>query len=112
IRFVGGSVISTLTAPALVFPQNNARSVPPTVLLQWSAVSGAASYRVQLSYGSDFATKITDQSNVTATTFTARSLASYRRVYWRVAAIGSSGTAGPWSQTWNFRTGSFSLSGG
>ena len=44
--------------PNLVYPPNNAVGIVPTVTLDWSDAPGAATYRMQLSADSTFATTI------------------------------------------------------
>ena len=71
--------------------------------LSWSASSDAATYNVQLSTASDFATTVLDQSGVTATTVQAGVLSENTPYYWRVQAVNVAGSSS-WSTTWSFTT--------
>jgi len=91
-----------LTAPTLVSPSNGAPNVPRTVTLTWSAVSGATSYRVQVSTSSGFGTLVSDQT-VTGTSAVVAGLGSRVTYFWRVNATDGTSTS-PWSTVWSFRT--------
>ncbi|MDX6206708.1 MAG: large repetitive protein, partial [Frankiales bacterium] len=69
-------------------------------VFRWSPVPGAAKYRFQISPTSDFATKTYDvdttQSTATPTTDQPPSSAG-SPLYWRVTAISTKGTTGPWA---------------
>ncbi|MCX6162122.1 MAG: YCF48-related protein [Ignavibacteriae bacterium] len=102
-RFTTISAIPT--APVLTAPANNSTGVSLTPAISWSAVTGAASYRLQVSTDSLFATTQFDTSGVTGTTVTVpvNKLTGLTKYYWRVNATNVSGT-GPYSAVWNFRT--------
>lgn len=97
--------IPTPVAPTLLLPVNGATNVSLTPLLDWNNVSGAVSYRVQVSADSLFVTTAYDTSGVTASQLTVPSgkLAQSTKYYWRVNATNAGGT-GPWSGVWNFTT--------
>ena len=87
-------------APALISPANGA-SVTLPVTFDWSDVSAAASYRIQIDDSSAFsAPRVVDQT-VTASQLTVTSLAA-RQHWWRVLGINSAGTAGVWSSVRSF----------
>ncbi len=96
--------ISPPGVPTLILPANGATGVanPPT--FQWSAVTGATGYQLQVSTSSGFGTTVIDQSGITATSYTSTSsLASGTQYYWRLRATNASGM-GDWSSTWSFTT--------
>jgi hypothetical protein len=100
--YTGGSAPS---APTLVSPSNGATGVSLTPTLQWNAVSGASSYRVQVDDNSDFSSVVVDASGLTGTSYSVPSgkLNYNTKYYWRVNASNSYGTSG-WSSVWNFTT--------
>ncbi len=91
-----------LVAPQLVSPADGAEQVTLTPALEWSAVNGAESYRVQLATDSNFTMLVMDTS-VTAQMVQVDSLMYDTPYYWRVQAENYTG-AGYWSETWMFRT--------
>ena len=93
----------TLSAPELWWPGNGATGVVIDPSLTWSAVSGAATYSVQASTSSSFATTIINQGGIAETSFDANGLLNNTAYYWRVRAANATGT-GSWSSTGNFTT--------
>jgi len=90
-----------LTAPTLLSPPNGGTaSRSPT--LTWSAVTGATSYRVQVSTSSSFGTTAYDQS-VPGTSTAVTGLAGKTTYFWRVNATDGTSTS-DWSTVWSFRT--------
>jgi hypothetical protein len=74
----------------------------------WFKVTGATSYRVQISTSPTFATSIVDSTSSafggTVTMHTVQTpLPANTMIYWRVNATNSWGT-GPWSTAWSFKT--------
>ena len=100
INTTGAPPPSTPSAPTLVSPVNAATVTLP-VTLDWSDVTAAASYQIQIDDSSSFsAPRVVDQT-VTASQFTIASLAA--RQHWRrVRGINSAGTAGAWSSVRSF----------
>jgi hypothetical protein len=90
----------TPSAPALVSPANQATVALP-VTLDWSDVSAAVSYRIQVDDSSTFSAPRVVEQTVTASQFTATSLAA-RQHWWRVRGVNSAGTAGAWSSVRSF----------
>jgi len=85
-------------APANPSPANGATGASTTLLLTWSAVSGAASYDVYFGTNPNppFA------ANRTGTSYSAPPLAGETTYYWRVVAKNVSGSTS--SPTWSFTT--------
>jgi hypothetical protein len=79
--------------PALSSPAADTVGVPLSGNLAWTASAGAATYRVQLSTDSTFATALVNDSTLTATTRAFASLANSTTYYWRVNAKGAGGTS-------------------
>jgi hypothetical protein len=92
----------TLTAPSLLSPAADARFAPGTTInFDWSDVSGAATYTIQVSTSSTFSTTVLNQT-VTPSQYSTSTLPT-ADLYWRVRANDASGKAGPWSSTRQFR---------
>jgi uncharacterized protein (TIGR02145 family) len=94
---------SSLSAPSLYSPLNNATNQNFSIKLIWTTVSGAATYDVQVSTKSTFDT-ITVQDSSLTDAFKQINMSSYNTTYyWRVR---SRNTAGPsaWSAVWKFTT--------
>lgn len=92
---------TTLAAPSQVSPGADSRFPPGTnVTFDWSDVSGAATYTIQISDQSSFSPLIVNQ-NVTASQFSTSTLPA-KTMWWRVRANDASGKAGAWSSTRRF----------
>jgi len=91
---------ATPAAPTLLSPAQDATPAQP-VAFDWSDVSGAASYRIQIDDSSTFTSPLVVDQTVTASQFTAPALAA-RQHWWRVRASNSAGTAGPFSAVRRF----------
>ncbi len=93
-RFSFTTIVAAPTAPVLNTPANNATGVSvSTDTLKWAAVTGAATYRVQLSTDSTFATTLVNDSTVTTTLRAGGALANNTVYYWRVNAKNAGGTS-------------------
>lgn len=91
------------TAPVLTSPTNGATGQATALNLTWGTVAGAASYAVQLSTSSAFASTVFNQTGLTAATYRATGLANSTTYYWK--ANERNGTANSaWSSVWNFTT--------
>jgi photosystem II stability/assembly factor-like uncharacterized protein len=97
------TVPPTPVAPTLASPAANASAVAITGSLSWNASAGAATYRVQLSTDSLFATTILNDSTVTATSRATPTLANNTAYFWRVNAKNAGGTS-PYSEIRKFTT--------
>jgi FG-GAP-like repeat len=90
----------TPTAPSLISPANASTPDQP-VTLDWADVNAATRYRVQIDDSSSFATPLVVDQTVTASQFTAPTLA-VREHFWRVRGINSAGVSGPFSAVRRF----------
>jgi hypothetical protein len=91
----------TLPAPSLVSPATDARFNPgASITFDWTDVSGAASYTIQIDDSDTFASPLVN-SNTTASQFTTNTLPT-TRMWWRVRANSASGTPGSWSAARRF----------
>jgi CSLREA domain-containing protein len=89
--------VSNLPLPVLLTPANNATVGDHTPTFTWRAVTGAVSYRIQLSLDPTF-TVVLENTAITSLSYTAvgpRLIGD--RVYWRVAAIDGAAVEGAFS---------------
>ncbi|MDX6537005.1 MAG: hypothetical protein QOD37_1346, partial [Gaiellales bacterium] len=70
------------------------------IAFDWSDVSGAASYTIQIGDSSAFTTLVRSDS-VTASSYSTGGLAATTQ-FWRVRGVNSAGTPGPWSAVRSF----------
>jgi hypothetical protein len=90
-------------APVPSSPSNSAVNQPLNPSLAWSQVSGATSYRVQVSTDVNFAGATVDDSLVPSNSKNVGPLSGGTTYYWRVNAQNSGGASG-WSEIWCFTT--------
>jgi hypothetical protein len=92
-------------SPQLVLPQNNSTTNNPEQLLQWSGLSEAVSYRIQLSTDANFITALAIDTTLGSTSLSLSSGVINTSVYyyWRVIAEYANSTFSPWSAVWRFR---------
>ncbi len=100
LNSTGTAPPTTPSAPSLVSPAQNATPAQP-VTLDWTDVSGATSYRIQIDDSSSFSTPLVLDRTQAASLLTAPTLAT-RQHWWRVRGINSAGTAGAWSSVRRF----------
>jgi hypothetical protein len=92
---------STLPAPSLLSPAADARFSPGTsITFDWTDVSGAASYTIQIDDSDTFSSPLVNQ-NTTVSQFTTNTLPTIR-MWFRVRANSASGTPGSWSSARRF----------
>ena len=88
---------SPLPAPSLVSPGNDARFSPgQNITFDWSDVSGAASYTIQIDDHDSFPSPWIVNQTVTGSTYASSTLPT-RTMWWRVRANDTSGNPGNWS---------------
>jgi hypothetical protein len=86
-----------LPAPSLVSPANDARFSPgQNITFDWSDVSGAANYTIQIDDHDSFPSPWLVNQTVTSSTFSISTLPT-RTMWWRVRANNSAGSPGNWS---------------
>jgi hypothetical protein len=85
---------SAPNAPALVFPANGATGQAVNLALLWNRITGATSYRVQVSTEATFTSGlIVDDPAVIDTTKPLSALTAGAKYYWRVNASSAGGTS-------------------
>jgi hypothetical protein len=90
----------TPAAPTLVAPAANATPAQP-VGFDWNDVANAASYEIQIDNSSTISAPFVASGTMTASQTTIGSLPA-QQLWWRVRALNSAGTAGPFSSTRSF----------
>jgi len=92
--------------PTLTSPANGATGLNQTPRLAWSSSSGAVNYSIQISTVSTFATTVINQGGITTTYFDVPGgkIGWNTRYYWRVNAVGASGSTSAWSASRYFNT--------
>jgi hypothetical protein len=99
------TIVPVPSAPLLLSPIDNSIDIPLTPSLEWSLVSFASSYRIQVSSDSTFTTA---EFDTTGTAFPQLvvppgKLTGLTKYFWRINASNINGTS-LWSAVWNFRT--------
>ncbi len=97
------TTIAIPAAPVTSAPSAGAIDQRTSLTLSWGSTAGAASYAVQLSTVSTFATTVVSQSALTVTSRVTTGLAYNTGYYWRANATNAGGTS-PWSDTAAFTT--------
>jgi hypothetical protein len=93
---------SGLSAPSLVSPASDARFAPgQSIRFDWSDVSGAATYTIQIDDADTFPSPLIVNQQVTVSQFTTSTLPT-KRMWWRVRANDASGNPGSWSAVRRF----------
>jgi hypothetical protein len=91
-----------LPAPSLLSPAADARFAPGTnITFDWSDVSGAASYAIQIDDSSSFPSPLIVEQTVTVSQFSTSTLPT-KTMWFRVRAISASGNPGTWSAVRRF----------
>jgi hypothetical protein len=99
---VNPAAAGALPAPTLLSPAADARFAPgQAITFDWSDVSGAASYTIQIDDSNTFAAPLTVNQNVTASQFSTSTL-PVTTMWWRARANGASGAPGSWSSARRF----------
>jgi YVTN family beta-propeller protein len=100
------TVIDGTTIPGIVTlssPTNGSLIQTIPLTLSWGSVAEAASYAIQVSTTSNFASIMSNQNGLTSTSMVINSPPANNLYYWEVNATNASGTA-PWSGVWSFQT--------
>ncbi|MDZ7288582.1 MAG: family 10 glycosylhydrolase [candidate division KSB1 bacterium] len=98
-------LVSPPATPLLASPANGALDQPASVTLRWYYPSNAASYQVQVSPDSTFATQLAvNESGIVDTFKVVAGLEGQQTYYWRVKASNAGGTSA-FSNAYRFTTG-------
>lgn len=91
----------TPAAPSLQSPANGATGVAQPITLDWSTVTNAVTYEVQVDDSSTISSPYVANPTVTASEVTLSGLPA-RQLWWRVRARNGAGVAGPFSSVRSF----------
>ncbi len=98
------TTIGTITAaplpPAPLTPADAATLTQGRVGFTWEGVSGASSYRIQVSRDSDFTATVIDTDTVSAS-YTASTALASNTYFWRVKATDAFDNSSEWSPVWS-----------
>jgi hypothetical protein len=99
------TIIAAPPAPVLISPLNGATNVSLTPTMDWTDVSGATAYQLQISTSSSFSSFVLNVEVPQVSQYTVPSgvLQGYTLYYWRVASKNSGGQ-GAFSSSWSFTT--------
>lgn len=92
-----------LFAPELVSPDDEAIIEEDEIILDWTAVDDAESYKIQVADNHLFQDPLVDISEIEITEYLLRDLEPNQSYHWRVRAE-ASGITGPWSDSRSFTT--------
>lgn|GEM_PF-6115189 len=92
-----------LNSPRFMNPSDTSVGIPKSLGLIWNSVSGATSYRIQVSADSTFASVLLDSTTVSGNAVVSN-LDIGNRYFWRVRAFNAT-EIGPWSAGWSFTVG-------
>ncbi len=90
-------------APVLISPLNNATNLPLANTLVWEQIQNSTGYNLEVSLNPYFTQLVTNQDNLTNTSFEISGLNYSTSYYWRVRAYNEGG-ASPWSAVFSFTT--------
>ena len=100
----GITLCSKLTGPSLLSPKNKATNVSTTPTLDWSDVSGATQYEVQVATDSGFSNIVASNNTLTTSQWlVSPDLGSGTTHFWRARGLTPCGS-GPFSKTSSFKT--------
>lgn len=106
LNSTGAAPPQTPSAPTLLSPAQDATPAQP-VAFDWTDVTAATTYRIQVDDSSNFSAPLVVDRVVTPSQFTASTLNAGLRHWWRVRGINSAGSAGAWSSVGRFTPGAF-----
>jgi subtilisin family serine protease len=98
------SFTTLLSAPSLISPSNTASNVSRTPALNWTAVTGATGYDIQLSTSSNFTSGVFNFTSNTNSITISTVLNAKTTYYWRVRAVKTGIATSAWSGSRRFST--------
>ena len=90
------------SAPTLLSPSNGSITNDNTPTFDWSDVSGASVYELEVDNSSSFNSPEIDQNSLSSSDYTATSSLTEDVYFWRVRCKDSQGNWGGWSEEWSF----------
>jgi hypothetical protein len=100
---------NSLTAPALILPQNNTTGVSTSPQFTWNSVPTATQYEIRAAKDAAYSNIVYSNTSVAGTSVTANNLVQGTTYFWSVRAKNAS-VQSPWSTNSSFTTGNSSNS--
>ncbi|MEX1054899.1 MAG: fibronectin type III domain-containing protein, partial [Rhodothermales bacterium] len=97
------TIVAAPSSPGLLSPENHAENVPVPTFLDWTDVSGATAYDIQVSQSNKFDNLVVDTSEVTESGLEVRTLRNKEIYFWRARAVNAGGKSA-WSTAQTFDT--------
>ncbi len=98
------NVQGSIAAPGLLTPVNNATDISVIPTLSWSSVSGASSYKYQLSRSNTFS-YLSNEGSIAATTVKVNDgVEGSSQLFWRVKSVNNCENLNSWSSPFSFNT--------
>ena len=93
-----------IIAPAPVSPANNSSNLNVKLDINWTSVSGAVLYELQLDTSANFGSSMDTTIKTIYSAYNINNLMYGTTYYWRVRAINSANDTSGWSARWKFTT--------
>jgi hypothetical protein len=103
LQAVAASFQKRSTAPTLMSPTKGAELAATQPQFQWSPVTGARKYRLQVSTDPNFGSLLDDVGTAATSYVSSKTYPAQAVLYWRVQASDELGTALTWSETGTFK---------
>jgi cyclophilin family peptidyl-prolyl cis-trans isomerase len=101
------SFTTGINFPILISPPDSAINVSTNPTFEWTPVTGAVSYTLQISTFGSFINLVVNQSGITSTSYSVNGLEENKKLFWRVRGA-TANYEGLFSSVFNFTTGSAS----
>jgi hypothetical protein len=93
-----------IVAPTLLLPANNSVNLNVKFDMDWTSVSGAVSYDLQLDTSASFTSSMVMTIQTSYSAYSISNLMYGTTYYWRVRAKNAINQYSPWSDVWTFST--------
>lgn len=97
------SFVTKIVEPELISPAEDSLILPQKITFIWDSVSGAKSYKIQVSESTGFSVFFAYNSSCVQQSFSYLNFLPNRQYFWRVAANGIKDTS-LWSDVFSFKT--------
>ena len=103
-NLVNISAQDKIIAPSPILPANNSSNLNVKIDIDWTSVSGAVSYQLQLDTSASFNSSMDTTIVTTYSAYNINNLMYGTTYYWRVRAKNAANQYSAWSDIWNFST--------
>ncbi len=101
------SFTTGIDVPILISPPDSAVNVSTSPTFEWTPVTGAVSYTLQISTFGSFINFVVNQPGITSTSYSVNGLEENKKLFWRVRGA-TANYEGIFSEVFRFTTGSTS----